>query len=82
VDKYQTSFGWFFFQDAFAMTVAKKQSGRKRWGGGGGGGHGLSETWDDWGDFDLGSPSKTTKKVPPVGAGHNKENDDDDDFLA
>ena len=61
----------------FAMTVTKKQSGRKRWGGGG-----LLDTWDDWNDFDFGSPSKTTKKVPPLGGRmHNKENDEEDDIL-
>ncbi|XP_076440775.1 serine/threonine-protein kinase dyf-5-like isoform X1 [Babylonia areolata] len=64
--------------DTFAMTVTKKQSGRKRWGGGGG----LSDTWDDWNDFDFGSPSKNTKKMPAIGArANNKENDEDDDFL-
>lgn len=66
--------------DTFAMTVTKKQSGRKRWGGGGGGG--VSDTWDDWNDLDFGSPSKTTKKVPTIaGRNNNKENDEDDDFV-
>ncbi|KAK7100797.1 serine/threonine-protein kinase ICK-like isoform X3 [Littorina saxatilis] len=66
--------------DSFSMTVAKKQSGgRKRWGAG----NGLSDTWDDWNDFDFGSPSKNTKKVPAIGGRgfDNKENDEDDDFL-
>ena len=63
------------------MTMAKKQSGRKRWGGGGGGG-GVSDTWDDWNDFDFGSPSKTTKKVLPIaGRPYNKENDEEDDIM-
>ena len=58
------------------MTVTKKQSGRKRWGGGGG----VSDMWDDWGDFDLASPSKTTKRALAFGGSANKENDDDDLF--
>lgn len=63
--------------DTFSMTVAKKQSGRKRWSGAG-----LSDTWDDWNDVDFGSPSKTTKKVPPIGGrAHNKENEEEDDIL-
>ena len=70
------------------MTVSKKQSGagRKRWGGAG-----LSDTWDDWTDFDF-LPNKTTKKVPQQQqqqsnqpARNNnlfgKENNNDDDFL-
>ncbi|RUS72647.1 hypothetical protein EGW08_019585, partial [Elysia chlorotica] len=71
--------------DLFSMTVSKKQSGtgRKRWGAG------LSDTWDDWTDFDF-LPNKTTKKVPQQQQQSNqpmrnnglfgKENNDDD-FL-
>ncbi|KAI8786914.1 serine/threonine-protein kinase MAK [Biomphalaria glabrata] len=66
--------------DFFSMTVSKKQSGgRKRWGAG------LSDTWDDWTEFDT-LPNKTTKKVPVPPKNNNnalgKENkNDDDDFL-
>lgn len=64
-------------QDTFAMTVTKKQSGRKRWGG-----PGLSDTWDDWNDFDLGNSTNATKKIPPIGGRlHNKENEEEDDIL-
>ncbi|XP_025110693.1 serine/threonine-protein kinase ICK-like [Pomacea canaliculata] len=63
--------------DTFAMTVTKKQSGRKRWGG-----PGLSDTWDDWNDFDLGNSTNATKKIPPIGGRlHNKENEEEDDIL-
>ncbi|KAH9504143.1 hypothetical protein Btru_065105 [Bulinus truncatus] len=64
----------------FFMTVSKKQSGvRKRWGAG------LSDTWDDWTEFDT-LPNKTTKKVsvPPKNNNNvlGKENkNDDDEFL-
>lgn len=68
------------------MSVKKKpqQSGRKRWGAG------LSETWDDWDDFDFGAPKKpahkhvTAKPLPSIGPKRDvfgKENDDEDDFL-
>lgn len=73
---------------SFAVTVKKKpqQSGRKRWGAG------LSETWDDWDDFDFGAPSKkpahkhvAPKPLPSIGPKRDvfgKENDDEDDFLS
>lgn len=81
-----------FNQEPFAVSVKKKQqpSGRKRWGAG------LSDTWDDWDEFDFNSsPKKNTSKhiIPPIGnkpkfepkkpSIMNKENDDDDDdFLS
>ncbi|XP_061168006.1 serine/threonine-protein kinase ICK-like [Saccostrea echinata] len=79
--------------EPFAVSVKKKQqpSGRKRWGAG------LSDTWDDWDDFDFNtSPKKNTSKniIPPIGnkpkfepkkqSVMHKENhfDDEDDFLS
>jgi hypothetical protein len=68
--------------------VKKKpqQSGRKRWGAG------LSETWDDWDDFDFGAPSKkpahkhvAPKPLPSIGPKRDvfgKEKDVEDDFLS
>lgn len=85
-------FFYAFNQEPFAVSVKKKQqpSGRKRWGAG------LSDTWDDWDEFDFNSsPKKNTSKhiIPPIGNKSkfepkkpsimNKENDDDDDdFLS
>lgn len=72
--------------DAFAVTVKKKPnpSGRKRWGAG------LSETWDDWEDFDFGAPNKKpahkpVAALPSIGPKRDvfgKENDDEDDFMS
>ncbi|XP_064605878.1 serine/threonine-protein kinase dyf-5-like [Liolophura sinensis] len=70
--------------DPFTVSVSKKQSGRKRWGGG------LSETWDDWDDLDFGIPHS---KKAPLASIKKKENhpererkfslfDDDDDLFA
>ncbi|XP_052095557.1 serine/threonine-protein kinase dyf-5-like [Mytilus californianus] len=80
------SYGKQIDNDAFAVSVKKKpqQSGRKRWGAG------LSETWDDWDDFDFGAPKKpahkhvAAKPLPSIGPKRDvfgKENDDEDDFL-
>lgn len=82
------SYGKQLDNDAFAVSVKKKpqQSGRKRWGAG------LSETWDDWDDFDFGAPSKksahktvSNKPLPSISPKKDifgKENDDEDDFLS
>ena len=72
-----------FLQDGFQMSVAKKPSARKRWGGG------VSDTWDDFEDLDFGVPRKQkaapVKALPGIKRDDKKENmfnDDEDDFLA
>lgn len=70
--------------DPFEISVAKKQSGRKRWGGG------VSDTWDDFEDLDFGIPRKQKiaphKPIPAIKRNEDKKenifNDDEDDFLA
>lgn len=71
--------------DPFQVSVTKKQSARKRWGGG------VSDTWDDFDDTDFGVPrkQKAAPARPLPGIGGLKEekkenifNDDEDDFLA
>ena len=73
------------FQDPFEISVGKKQSGRKRWGGG------VSDTWDDFEDLDFGIPRKQKAAVhkpsiPAIKRNEDKKenlfNDDEDDFLA
>lgn len=73
--------------DPFQISVTKKQSARKRWGGG------VSDTWDDFDDLDFGVPRKQkaapVKPLPGIGGfGSKREekkenifNDDEDDFL-
>ena len=71
-------------QDPFAVSVAKKPSARKRWGGG------VSDTWDDLDDLDFGVPRKQKaaplKPIPAINRKDDKKenmfNDDEDDFLA
>lgn len=73
-------------EDPFQMSVPKKQSARKRWGGG------VSDTWDDFDDFDFGVPRKQKaaplKPIPSIPAKRNEEkkenifNDDEDDFFS
>lgn len=70
-------------QDGFQMSVAKKPSARKRWGGG------VSDTWDDFEDIDFGVPRKQKvsppKPLPGIKREEKKENifnDDEDDFLS
>lgn len=65
------------------MSVTKKQSARKRWGGG------VSDTWDDFDDMDFGVPRKQkaspAKPLPGIKHAEKKENifnDDEDDFLS
>ncbi|XP_045157371.2 serine/threonine-protein kinase ICK-like isoform X3 [Mercenaria mercenaria] len=71
--------------DPFQMSVTKKQSARKRWGGG------VSDTWDDFDDLDFGVPRKQkaapVKPLPGIGGKREEKkenmfNDDEDDFLA
>ena len=85
-DFIKTYITWYFlpFQDPFEISVAKKQSGRKRWGGG------VSDTWDDFEDLDFGIPRKQKaaahKPIPAIKRNEDKKenifNDDEDDFLA
>ncbi|XP_052230524.1 serine/threonine-protein kinase ICK-like isoform X2 [Dreissena polymorpha] len=70
--------------DGFQLSVTKKQSARKRWGGG------VSDTWDDFDDQDFGVPRKQkaspAKPLPSIGGQNEKKenmfNDDEDDFLS
>ncbi|XP_052776304.1 serine/threonine-protein kinase ICK-like [Mya arenaria] len=69
--------------DGFQISVTKKQSARKRWGGG------VSDTWDDFEDLDFGVPRKQkaspVKPLPGIKHADKKENmfnDDEDDFLS